>query len=236
MLELARLRDENVYMDAKSVAVVDTDALYGGRLAAAVERLGVPARAYESLAAADAEAPAQAGYVLGLSPTGTPELVRRLGRQGHPAILVLSEGAKVEAIHAAIGGGAALHVTKSKAVQDVAASVAATLRLAWQRNGLMAWQLDRGARQLVVPDGARIDLSVDELRLLGCFVHSLGRVVSHSAVAGPAQAGAAPSPSDAVYAAMLRLQRRAERLTPTTLPFRVWSRSGYSFEGHLEEV
>ena len=34
--------------------------------------------------------------------------------------------------------------------------------------------------------------------------------------------------SDAVHATMLRLQRRAERLTPMSLPFHAWARTGGS--------
>lgn len=223
-------------MDAKSVAIVDPDAFYRGRLAAAVEVLGVPAAGYGDAAAADVEGVAHAGYVLCLAPPAAKALVRQLRRRGRPAILLLSDGARLDAMQSGFEGGPAQHVTKFKAVQDVAASVVAAMTRAWPRGGVVAWQLDRRARQLVAPDGARIDLSVDEVALLACFVLSAGSVISREAMAGRLPGAHTAGLSDAVHATMLRLQRRAERLTPMSLPFHAWARTGYSFHGHLEEA
>lgn len=221
-------------VDTKTLAVVDADPLYRGRLGAAIERLGVSVRGYDSLLATDSEALSHAGYVLGLVPLVTPKLVKLLRQRGLSAILVLSDGAKPEAVQAAIDGGLAQHVSKLKATHDVAASIAATMRRAWQPGGCVAWRLDRGARQLLAPDGARIDLSVDELALLNCFPPSAGDVVSRASILGSMQAAHCPASPDPVHAALLRLQRRADRVTPLSLPFKAWARSGYSFEGRLE--
>ncbi len=223
-------------MDARSVAIFDTDTYYRERLAAAMDQLGVPARGYDDLAKADADALNHAGHVLGLAPVASRELVRQLRRRGRSAILLLSDGVRPEAAQAAPDAGAAQHVAKFKAIKDVAASVVATMSRAWQRGGVIAWQLDSRARQLVAPDGARIDLSVDELEMLACLRLSTGNAVSRDAILGRQQAAHGPGSSDPVHAAMLRLQRRAERLTPMSLPFRVWARTGYSFDGHLEEA
>lgn len=223
-------------MDAKSIAIVEADLHYRGHLSATVERLGISACCYDSLSATDSEALRHAGYVLGLVPASTQKTVKLLRQRGLSAILVLSDGAKADAIQAVIDGGAALHVTKLKAIHDVATSIAAAMRLAWERGGVVAWRLNRGVRQLTAPDGSRIDLSVDELGMLNCFLQSAGHVVGRNAMLNVLQSAHGPASSDPVHAAMLRLQRRAERTTPMTLPFKVWARSGYSFEGRLEET
>ena len=94
------------------------------------------------------------------------------------------------------------------------------MRLAWERGGAVAWRLNRGVRQLTAPDGSRIDLSVDELGMLNCFLQSAGHVVGRNAMLNVLQSAHGPASSDPVHAAMLRLQRRAERTTPMTLPFK----------------
>lgn len=223
-------------MDAKSVVIVDPDSHYRGLLSAAMARLGISAHGYDSLSIGEPEALQHAGYVLGLAPQTTPTLVQLLRRRGQPAILVASDGAKTEAVQAAIDGCAAQHVTKLKAIQDVAASIAATMRQAWARGGVVAWRLNRGVRQLVAPDGARIDLSLDELGLMACFATSAGSMVSRSALLGALPPGPGPASPDPVHAALLRMQRRAERLTPISLPFKAWTRAGYSFQGRLDEA
>jgi DNA-binding response OmpR family regulator len=96
------------------------------------------------------------------------------------------------------------------------------------------WTLDRRARQLVAPDGIRVDLSPIDVAVMECFVDAKGEAVTREVLRlclGQAPQG---DPADGINATIYRLRRRIERATSSLVPLQSKSRVGYVFRAPLK--
>jgi DNA-binding response OmpR family regulator len=87
----------------------------------------------------------------------------------------------------------------------------------------------------VAPDGAQVDLSDGDLKIMDCFLSSGGAVVSRDALQDRMGREPSDGKTDAVYAAIFRLRRRIERATPGNVPLQAKARVGYFFKAPLIE-
>jgi DNA-binding response OmpR family regulator len=225
----------------KTLALVDDDPEYREYLAQYLRELGVQVTAFADSndLLADPEAYAHGFYVLDLMLPGVDgvELIKVLRRRTQAGILVVSGRLAPNVFDQVLTAGADMYLAKPASFEQVALTVRAVQRRA---SGTGAdkpvWRLERRARQLVAPDGARVDLSDADLRLLECFVAAAGAVVARDTLQLSVAREGSEESSDAVYAAIYRLRRRIERATPGTVPLQAKARAGYLFRATLSAV
>jgi two-component system, OmpR family, response regulator len=134
-----------------------------------------------------------------------------------------------------VKAGADMYLTKPVSFEQVLLAIEAVHR----RSGHGAppdapWRLDRRARELVAPDGARVALSEADVVVLGCLADARGEAVTRDTLrAALGYADDAAGTDSALNAAIFRLRRRIERATPLPVPLQAKSRLGYLFKGPL---
>lgn len=178
-------------------------------------------------------------YVVDLMLPGADGLnvVKVLRQRTSVGVLVVSGRLDADAFKEVINAGADMYLVKPVQFEQVAlVSQALHRRIAATAKPDQDWQLDRRARQLVAPDGARADLSDTDVSILACFVDANGEAVSrevlHAVVDDSPEPGAAANLNATIY----RLRRRIERATPTPFPLQSKSRVGYTFNARLISI
>lgn len=162
------------------------------------------------------------------------ELVKLLRRRTQAGVLVVSGRVGAEVFEQVMNAGADMYLAKPVQFEQVVLAVKAVQRRSGVANtGVQAWKLDRRARQLVAPDGARVDLSAADLAVMECFVGAGGEPVARETF--QLRLGREPQPgaADGLNAIIFRLRRRIERATPAQLPLQSKSRVGYVFKAPL---
>jgi DNA-binding response OmpR family regulator len=164
------------------------------------------------------------------------DLIKVLRLRTQAGILVVSGRLAPEVFDEVLSAGADMYLAKPVTFRQVTLAVEAVQRRAGTSNAAVtAWQLDRRARQLVAPDGAQVDLSDGDLRIMDCFLLSDGDVVSRHTLHDQIGRQPGDDSTDAVYAAIFRLRRRIERATPGNVPLQAKARVGYLFKAPLRE-
>jgi DNA-binding response OmpR family regulator len=176
-------------------------------------------------------------YVLDLTLPGIDgvDLIKVLRRRTSAGILVVSGRVAPDVFERAVGAGADMYLAKPVSFEQVTVAIEAVLR----RSGVAApsttpWRLDRGARQLVAPDGARVDLGVGHLAMLECFVAAAGQVVTREALRHTLGQEPGADAVDNLNSSIFRLRRRIERATTAAMPLQAKSGVGYVFRAPLE--
>jgi DNA-binding response OmpR family regulator len=222
-----------------TLALVDDDAVYTEILAHALKargcRVDVFGDSNELLARADAFD--YDFYVLDLMLPGVDgvELIKVLRRRSTAGVLVVSGRLAPEVFADVVGAGADMYLGKPLDATQVVLAVQAVHRRARMANRAdTPWRLERRARQLTAPDGARVDLSDSDLALLECFVEADGEAVTREALClslGRVPEGDA---ADGLNSTIHRLKRRIERATQRAAPLQSKSRVGYVFRAPLK--
>jgi len=96
------------------------------------------------------------------------------------------------------------------------------------------WRLDRVTQQMIAPDGARIDLSGNDLAVVECFVAANGATVTRATLCKRLGRDPAEEADNLLHAAIYRLRRRIERATHSTVPLHSEPKVGYTFRGRLQ--
>jgi DNA-binding response OmpR family regulator len=177
-------------------------------------------------------------YVLDLMLPGVDgtDLIKVLRLRTQAGILVVSGRLAPDVFDEVLSAGADMYLAKPATFRQVTLAVETVQRRAASANtALTGWQLDRRARQLVAPDGAQVDLSDGDLKIMDCFLSSGGAVVSRDALQDRMGREPSDEKTDAVYAAIFRLRRRIERATPGNVPLHAKARVGYFFKAPLTE-
>jgi DNA-binding response OmpR family regulator len=136
-----------------------------------------------------------------------------------------------------IGAGADMYLAKPANFEQVVLAIKAV-----QRRAAMAspantpWLLDRRARQLVAPDGSRVDLGDGHLALLECFVEAEGAAVTRGTLRERLGHSQEDDSVDSLNSTIFRLRRRIERATSAAMPLHAKSRVGYVFRAPLKAI
>lgn len=175
-------------------------------------------------------------YVVDLMLPGVDgvDLIKVLRRRTNAGLLVVSGRLGADVFRDVVSAGADMYLAKPVRFEQVAVALEAVQRRVGGKNTVAHdWTLDRAARQLVAPDGARVDLSTIDLALLECFVAASGEVVTRDALRRRIGRRDEASDSDNLSATIYRLRRRIERATPALVPLHAKSRVGYVFRAPL---
>ncbi len=175
-------------------------------------------------------------YVLDLMLPGVDgaELIKVLRRRTDAGLLVVSGRLAPDVFRQVITAGADMYLAKPVQFEQVALAIQAVQRRIQASSAAQTvWRLDQRARQLIAPDGARVDLSEADMMLMECFLSADGEVVSREALRQRLGRDAEGDSADGLNATIYRLRRRIERATPVLVPLQSRSRVGYVFKAPL---
>ena len=163
-------------------------------------------------------------------------LIKMLRRRTNAGVLVVSGRLAAEVFREVLTAGADMYMAKPVQFEQVEIAIEAVHRRAAPTGSAhaVAWVLDRRARQLVAPDGVRVELSDADRTLLECFVEAGGEVVTREALRRALGKGDDEDVGDGLNATIYRLRRRIEKATPSVVPLQSRSRVGYVFRAALK--
>jgi DNA-binding response OmpR family regulator len=222
----------------KTLALVDDDQEYLDYLSQHLREQGVSVDAFadSNRLLAHPGAYTYEFYVLDLMLPGVDgvELIKVLRLRTQAGILVVSGRLGSEVFDQVLTAGADMYLTKPVNFAQVTLAVhAVRRRMGSISQSSPSWCLDGRARRLLAPDGATVDLSDGDMKLVECFVGAGGAVVSRETLQSAMGRDASEESTDGVYAAIFRLRRRIERATPGNVPLQAKSKVGYIFRATL---
>ena len=228
-------------MFPKTLALIDDDREYNEFLAQYLREAGIRVDAFfdSNELVAHPDAYAYDFYVVDLMLPGIDglNLIDLLRRRTNAGVLVVSGRLAADVFKEVVGAGADMYLTKPVQFEQVALAIQAVQRRivrATQEDHM--WTLDRRARQLVTPDGARSDLSEIDMSVLECFVGAGGGAVTRESLCATLAALPGGEAGVDLNATIYRLRRRIERATPTAVPLHAKSRVGYVFDAPLKAL
>ncbi|NRF67734.1 response regulator transcription factor [Aquincola sp. S2] len=224
-----------------TLAIIDDDADHAAYLAQFLEQRGVAVTVFHD---SDEFLTSPAAfefdfYVIDLMLPGIDgvDLIRLVRRRGNAGIVVVSGRMDADVFESVMRTGADMHLMKPVRMEQVALAIEAVQRrIEGGRAQAGAWRLDRKARQLIAPEGTRIELSDNNLAVIECFVDANGATVTHAMLCERLGRDAAQEADNLLHAAIYRLRRRIERATPASVPLHVEPRVGYAFRGTLTAI
>ena len=175
-------------MQTFKLALVDDDAEYTEFLSQHLRGKGLDVDVFadsNDLMALD-EPYAYDFYVVDLMLPGIDgvNLVKLLRRRSNAGVLVVSGRLAADVFRDVVAAGADMYLAKPVQFEQVEIAIEAVHRRVGPatRAPSNAWVLDRRSRQLVAPDGVRVELSEIDRALLECFVEANGEVVSRESL------------------------------------------------------
>jgi DNA-binding response OmpR family regulator len=221
-----------------NLALVDDDSEFTEYLAQHLREQGVGVTEYRSAddLLADRRAFAFDFYVLDLGLPGIDglDLVRLLRRRSDAGMLVVSGRVEADVFESVVNAGADMYLAKPVRFDQVQLAVRAIhRRISMALRQASNWRLDREARALIAPDGARVELSDGDLAILGCFVGRDGETVSRDTLRQALGYAEGEESDNTLTATVYRLRRRIERATTMVVPLQSQSRMGYVFKATL---
>jgi DNA-binding response OmpR family regulator len=178
-------------------------------------------------------------YVLDLMLPGVDgvDLIKVLRLRTRAGILVVSGRLAPDVFDQVLTAGADMYLTKPVNFAQVTLAVRTVQRRAAAvSQSSPSWYLDKRARRLIAPDGATIDLSEGDMKIMECFLGAGGEAVSRDRLQSKMGRDAVDESNDGVYAAIFRLRRRIERATPGNVPLQAKSKVGYLFRAALMAI
>lgn len=223
-----------------TLALIDDDQDYTEFLAEYLRGLGIDVRVFPDSndLLADEEAFACDFYVIDLMLPGVNgvELINILRRRTPAGVLVVSGRLGPEVFKDVISAGADMYLAKPVQFEQVGLAIQAVQRRisgAAAGNGSGVWRLDRRARELVAPDGARVSLSDSDLTVLETLLDAHGEPVTRQTLLERLGRGHAEDGDDGLNATIYRLRQRIKKATPALVPLQTKSRVGYRFQAEL---
>lgn len=164
-------------------------------------------------------------------------LIKLLRRRTSAGVLVVSGQLAPDDFKQVIEAGADMYLAKPVQFEQIELVMKAVQRRIESSLQVdLVWGLDRHARQLVTPSGARVDMTEVDMAVLACFVAAEGGLVTReslsAAVAGLSGSGTSPDLGATIY----RLRRRIARVAPDALPLQSKSRIGYIFNAPIRSI
>lgn len=222
-----------------SIALVDDEADFSEALAAYLAQQGLAAhwfRDSESLLCSDRPFSFDF-YILDLGLPGIDglSLLRLLRRRTQAGVLVVSGRLAADTFEASIDAGADMYLSKPVSLEQVLLAVRAVHRRARVSASVVtagdAWRLDPAASRLFTPEGASIDLSAADVRLLERLQRADDHTASRQELADCL--GIDNDDPNTLNATIYRLRRRIESAAAVTAPLQARPRVGYQFKGRL---
>jgi two-component system, OmpR family, response regulator len=225
----------------KTLALIDDDTQYTEFLSHHLQERGTLVRVFgdSNLLLADTNPYGYGFYIVDLMLPGIDglDLIKVLRLRTPAGVLVVSGRLAPDVFEQAIGAGADMYLAKPVNFEQVVMAIEAVSRRVEMASPTHTpWKLDRRGRQLIAPDGARIDLSDGHLAVLECFAEADGKPVTRDALrtnlgrVGEADAG------DNLNSTIFRLRRRIEKVTSAAMPLQAKSGVGYVFRSPLKSV
>ena len=214
-----------------TLAVIDDDREYAEYLSKFLEQRGVNVQVFfdsdEFLTARDAYE--FDFYVV--------DLIRLIRRKGPAGIVSVSGRVGPDVFESVLRAGADMYLMKPVRFEQVALAIEAVQRRVESgRSQAAVWRLDRAAHKIIAPDGARIELSDNDVALVECFVSAGGATVTRATLCERLGRDPASEADNLLHAAIYRLRRRIERATVSTVPLHSEPNIGYTFRGTLLAV
>ncbi len=225
----------------KTLALVDDDAEYTEFLAQYLRGRGVQVDVFgdSNQLLAHPDVYGYEFYVVDLMLPGIDgiDLIKVLRLRSEAGVLVVSGRLAPDVFAKVVDAGADMYLAKPVQFEQVALAVKAVLRRAGSGAQVASpWRLDRRARQLVAPDGARVDLSDADQAVMECFVEAGGGSVTRETLHHRLGHDTERETADGLNATIYRLRRRIERATPMVVPLQSKSRVGYVFKAPLKAL
>lgn len=224
-------------MLSKNVVLVGAEADLAEALAGRLRAQGLTLQCHDHGDAllADPDAFDHGFYLLRHGGGGaSPALVSRLRERTEAGVVMLLDagdrGAFVEAVDAGADMGLFAPVPPD-GVMLVMHAVRS--RIERHRRGLLRWTLDAAGCRLHAPDGARVRLSLADVRMLECFVDAGGAVVTRDTLVRCLGLPETPTLDNTLHATVYRLRRRIERASSSLVPLQSEPRQGYVFRAPL---
>ena len=222
----------------RSIALVDDDIQYSEFLTQHLQALGVEVHHFaDSNDLLASQHPFDYGfYILDLILPGVDgtDLIGILRRRTRTGIVVVSGRVAPDVFSTVIEGGADMYLAKPVQFDQVSLAIQAVQRRAARDvTTSKPWKLDRAARELLVPDGARVALSDADLIVIECFIEAAGQTVTRETLSKALGRESDEDGDNGLNAIIYRLRRRIERATPMLVPLQSRSRVGYWFRAPL---
>jgi len=228
-------------MFPKTLALIDDDAEYTEFLSHHLQQRACRVDVFgdSNLLLADPNAYGYGFYVVDLMLPGIDglSLIRILRLRTTAGVLVVSGRLAPDVFEQAIGAGADMYLAKPVNFEQVSLAIAAVTRRAAMASPAQApWTLDRRSRQLIAPDGVRIDLSDGHLAVLQCFAEANGEPVTRDALRSTLGVAPEGEAADSLNSTIFRLRRRVEKLSSAAMPLQAKSGVGYVFRSPLKAI
>jgi DNA-binding response OmpR family regulator len=225
----------------KTLALVDDDVEYTEFLAQYLRERGVEVDVFgdSNRLLAHPDAYGYEFYVVDLMLPGIDgiDLIKVLRLRTEAGLLVISGRLSPDVFEQAVDAGADMYLAKPVQFEQVALSIRAVRRRAVTTSqGAVPWRLDRRGRQLVAPDGARVDLSDADQAVMECFLAADGASVTRETLRVRLGHDPDGDGGDGLNATIYRLRRRIEKATPVVVPLQSKSRVGYVFKAPLKPM
>lgn len=225
----------------RTLALIDDDAEYSEYLAQHLRGKGIDVSVYDdsNTLLADSGSHRYDFYLVDLMLPGVDgvDLIRLIRRKGPAGIVVVSGRVGADVFESVLRAGADMYLMKPVRFEQVALAIEAVhRRVEAGRAHASVWRVDRAAHKVIAPDGARIDLSDNDLALVECFVAADGATVTRATLCERLGRDPATEPDNFLHAAIYRLRRRIERATAATVPLHSEPKVGYTFRGKLLAV
>lgn len=221
-----------------TVALIDDDPEYAEYLAQHLSGEGMSVDVYRDsrdlLAATDAYD--YDFYLVDLMLPGIDgvELIKVLRKRSNAGVLVVSGRLAPDVFRQVVDAGADMYLAKPVQFEQVVLAIQAVQRRVGSGAPAQTpWKFDRRARQLVAPDGVRVDLSDADVLVLECFAQAEGGTVTRETLRQRLGREPDAGGTDGLNAIIYRLRRRIERATPSLVPLQSRSRVGYVFRAPL---
>ncbi len=227
-------------MFPSTLALIDDDGLFAQSLARHLGEQGIQVSTFADGAdlLISADPYAYDFYVadLMLPSVDGITLINVLRRRTNAGVLVVSGRLAPETFKDVVKAGADMYLAKPVQFEQVVVAIEAVQRRAGAGDALhKVWRLDRRVGQLVAPDGARIELSEQDQRLIECFVEADGEVVSRETLSRRLSK-ATDAGAGGLNGTVFRLRRRIERATTAAIPLQAKSGVGYAFRAPLKAI
>jgi two-component system, OmpR family, response regulator len=224
-----------------SLALIDDDRPFSEGLAGHLKQLNVAVTVFEDSAdlLSCADPYAFDFYVtdLMLPSVDGVDLITVLRRRTSVGILAVSGRLGADTFKQVVKAGADMYLSKPVQFDQVEVAIEAVQRRVGAAKPLQnTWLLDQRLKQLIAPDGARVELSERDLALLNCFIGADGAVVPRETLMQSLGSDSEHETSGGLNGTVFRLRRRIERATPTTAPLHAKSGVGYAFRAQLKAI
>jgi DNA-binding response OmpR family regulator len=225
----------------KSLALIDDDAEYTEFLSQYLRDRGVVVDVFSDSndLLVHLDPYAYDFYVVDLMLPGIDgiNLINVLRRRTSAGVLVVSGRLAPDVFNDVINAGADMYLAKPVQFEQVALAITAVRRRVGMPSAAsVPWKLDRRARQLIAPDGVKVDLSDGDQAVMECFIEAQGEAVTRDTLRTRLGHAADNDAADGLNATIYRLRRRIERATPSIVPLQSKSRVGYLFRAPIVAI